>query len=992
MSKRRRSVSKKVGDRIKVHGTYGTIRYLGKTKFAKGIWIGIELDKPDGNNNGTISSVKYFECENNHGLFIRFKKNPEQANEEGDLQKIKSGNKKKNNEKPNNKEMKNNKKEKGKEKEKEKEKKKKKKEALFHDSKENRRNSIGSTPKSNKKSIKKKKRPISDRHKQVRRSQVLDQMVESKNIYKQTVSKTSKLELDLENRISKLKRKGICGQIIVKRKKRDQEIEKVKKQLRELKKRTDKKRKRTNSTKSMLVRIKHDLHCNNEKDLEKKFTELSQQQIQINRQTENEFQKSNELTTKKNETDQIIKKIQQKFQKEKNELQKIYNKKSKQIQKIEKKKKQILKKIGYRGTKNEKNIFEIEDQINKLNKQITLSHKKIRELEKSRKIHLQKKTKIEPEIENDKSQWVAKLMNTRPEIYQLRDQIRPIYSNNTYGLISTTEKILDRDCITSEDVLQLIMQHYDIHGKPQIKEYIQKKSSINYIYQEQPESMLVSILRVGCKEDNKIWDITQVEGESNATALEVNKDEGLNVGRNIVLSLDVDDINIWDEQEDNPNNFQLLEDSKEEYQKGNFIETIYIANINKLIQHLIHPIHYEEEFIQAFLMTYHDFLSPEHLFLKIIQRHKIPPLKKIEIDQDGIEKNEAEKNQKKRENEYKQKKKIIQKNTLEVLEYWFDNYFSDFNTIIIESLKSFLENESMKEYPNETRAFINKINTYKENSLKKNDNTNIHILKKAPPPDPVIPKTLFSPTFGLSDVKPLEFARQMTLFFHSLYKNIQSFELVNQGWSKKNKKIRAPNVIKIIDKFNDFSNYVVECIVSQTTVRKRSKEYVRWIKVAKTLKSFNNFDSLLCMTASLNNPCCKRLHRTINEISKNYLTTLEQLKVIVSTNEGYKKYREALDLAELPAIPYLGVFLTDLTFISDGSPSIVNGLINFSKKKLLYNVISNIQVYQTKDYNFFQIFQIQELFKQELSNKTEKELYQISLKNEPRETTQSNIN
>ncbi|KAJ6253455.1 guanine nucleotide exchange factor [Anaeramoeba flamelloides] len=504
--------------------------------------------------------------------------------------------------------------------------------------------------------------------------------------------------------------------------------------------------------------------------------------------------------------------------------------------------------------------------------------------------------------------------------------------------------------------------------------------------------MLVSILRVGCKKDNKIWDITQVEGESNVTTLEVNTGEGLNVGRNIVLSLDVDDINVWDEQEDNPNNFQLLEDSKEEYQKGNFIETIYIANVNKLIQHLIHPIHYEEEFIQAFLMTYHDFLSPEHLFLKIIQRHKIPPLKKIEIDQNGVDENESVKIQKKRENEYKQKKKIIQKNTLEVLDFWFDNYFSDFSPIIIESLKSFLENEAMKEYRNETRALINKINTYKESNLKKNDNTNIAILKKVPPPDPVTPKTLFSPTFGLSDVKPLEFARQMTLFFHSLYKNIQPFELVDQGWSKKNKKIKAPNIIKMIDKFNDFSNYVVECIVSQTTVRKRSKEYVRWIKVAKILKSFNNFDSLLCITASLNNPCCKRLHRTINEISKNYLTTLEQLKVIVSTNEGYKKYRQALDLAELPVIPYLGVFLTDLTFISDGSPSIVNGLINFSKKKILYNVISKIQNYQTKDYNFFEIFQIQELFKQELSNKTEKELYQISLKNEPRETTQSNLN
>ncbi|XP_015725109.1 centrosome-associated protein 350 isoform X3 [Coturnix japonica] len=59
-----------VGDRVLVSQVQpGTLRFKGATKFAKGFWAGVELDKPEGNNNGTYDGIKYFDCKEKHGIF-----------------------------------------------------------------------------------------------------------------------------------------------------------------------------------------------------------------------------------------------------------------------------------------------------------------------------------------------------------------------------------------------------------------------------------------------------------------------------------------------------------------------------------------------------------------------------------------------------------------------------------------------------------------------------------------------------------------------------------------------------------------------------------------------------------------------------------------------------------------------------------------------------------------------------------------------------------
>jgi dynactin 1 len=52
-------------------GQVATIRYVGQTGFQSGDWIGVELEGPNGKNDGSVRGERYFDCEMGKGMFVR---------------------------------------------------------------------------------------------------------------------------------------------------------------------------------------------------------------------------------------------------------------------------------------------------------------------------------------------------------------------------------------------------------------------------------------------------------------------------------------------------------------------------------------------------------------------------------------------------------------------------------------------------------------------------------------------------------------------------------------------------------------------------------------------------------------------------------------------------------------------------------------------------------------------------------------------------------
>jgi hypothetical protein len=130
-----------------------------------------------------------------------------------------------------------------------------------------------------------------------------------------------------------------------------------------------------------------------------------------------------------------------------------------------------------------------------------------------------------------------------------------------------------------------------------------------------------------------------------------------------------------------------------------------------------------------------------------------------------------------------------------------------------------------------------------------------------------------------------------------------------------------------------------------------------------------------------------RLQFTKKELTTKNMEDLQSLVTLMSAESSWKLYRNALHNANPPLIPYMGVYIQDLTFI-DEAPDKIGHLINFAKRKLVCNVIQEIITYQQTQYNLVPIPKIAALLMKLPTVKDDKELFELSLLREPRQQKQ----
>lgn len=106
----------------------------------------------------------------------------------------------------------------------------------------------------------------------------------------------------------------------------------------------------------------------------------------------------------------------------------------------------------------------------------------------------------------------------------------------------------------------------------------------------------------------------------------------------------------------------------------------------------------------------------------------------------------------------------------------------------------------------------------------------IHLLESAP--TPFIPKT--SDFFSFH---PVEIARQLTLMEMKNFVQIKPTECVHQAWTKQDKEIRAPNIVKYIKQANSIPMIIAKVILSYPDTASRAKAITNFIVVAEVCKT-----------------------------------------------------------------------------------------------------------------------------------------------------------
>jgi len=183
-------------------------------------------------------------------------------------------------------------------------------------------------------------------------------------------------------------------------------------------------------------------------------------------------------------------------------------------------------------------------------------------------------------------------------------------------------------------------------------------------------------------------------------------------------------------------------------------------------------------------------------------------------------------------------------------------------------------------------------------------------------------------------------------------------------------------------------------ILNQADVRRRVIVIKHFVAIADRCRALNNFSTLTSIVSALATAPIHRLQRTWNQVPGKTKDTLESMRKLIASYKNFAEYRLELHGANPPCTPFLGVYLTDLTFIEDGIPSNLkkNNLINFFKRTKTAEVIRDIQQYQNAPYSLQPVPDLQDYILNNMETAGDvHEMYDVSLQVEPREREDEKI-
>ncbi|KAL2833324.1 ras guanine nucleotide exchange factor domain-containing protein [Aspergillus cavernicola] len=256
-------------------------------------------------------------------------------------------------------------------------------------------------------------------------------------------------------------------------------------------------------------------------------------------------------------------------------------------------------------------------------------------------------------------------------------------------------------------------------------------------------------------------------------------------------------------------------------------------------------------------------------------------------------------------------------------------------------------------------------------------------------------------TITILDFDPMELARQFTIKESRIFCAILPEELLATEWMKKTGSL-AVNVRAMSTLSTDLAHLVADSILQLEEPKKRAAIIKHWVKIANKCLELNNYDSLMAIICSLNSSMISRLRRTWEIVSHKTKSTLECLRGIVDVSRNYAVLRQRLQNHVPPCLPFVGTYLTDLTFVDHGNQAARNlatddgemAVINFDKHVKTARIISELQRFQIP-YRLTEVPELQAWMQNELvrvrsnGEKSLQTFYRRSLVLEPRETPQA---